>query len=378
MDAAVRLRRPLIARLTHPAKAAVGVTLTAMSRAALALVVGVPITLFAALVLPLSTHFLLYLVLVNVVVVAGLLTVLSTVTARPSPAPMASATRTKPGVLHRHQIAGAMLCAALVLFTSTGAGPRPDEIREIGEHFVIVEMGTPDRLGHDALHEILDSARQESADFWELTDRSTIEVFLYGDREEYLRFSPGSGESIGAMECLPGGARLYLYMEGASPGDAGRVDPSVARHEVAHAVMCEALGHQAFNAIPTWLHEGYARAFESSGWQGWWTQAANRITVWLEAPLMMSPEEFCGLGLPGGQTHTHGHQKTHLYGVAWEFLRYLDGAHEREILVEIGILVRDGLDVQDAIVAVTGESCEAAYAAWAGSFNGPLLGTIER
>lgn len=136
------------------------------------------------------------------------------------------------------------------------------------------------------------------ADFAVNNERPPLEVYLFAEQEDYLRFTGEKLKNTGGVY-MPGRNLLAAFLEGQG------------RDGLRRTIQHEAFHQFAFNAIsqdvPVWLNEGLAQLFEEGIWTGekfWLGQAPPRRIRQLQADLKagrivdfetflrMSPEQW--------------------------------------------------------------------------------------
>ena len=190
-------------------------------------------------------------------------------------------------------------------------------------------------------------------------DDSPVPVQLYTDVFENPSKINEHRSVAGAVRCTATGPEILLAAE-----ETGTLEPSsVPRHEIVHAMMCEALGQSLMNLIPRWFHEGTATYYENDGWRDMPNRSARRLHVWLSRDSLLEPAEFCGYfsdQLPS--------QVSMFYATAGEFVEELVQRYSPDVIPDVAFKTAETMDFERAFSDVTGSICTRIYAEWIAGF----------
>ena len=237
-------------------------------------------------------------------------------------------------------------------------------------HFRILKVVSHDQdmsFDERALKIELERAYQRISQEWANISAEVIQVHIYPDQESFLRATGLGKHTAGATSCAGNAANIHVYLED-SPNDSGlRVDPETARHETAHAVMCQVLGSTVTSQIPDWIHEGYARLAQYGAWSDWYSKSSNRLRVWLGRSGILSGERFCSFDVP---LRDESSDIGFFYATAWEFVRWLDGQEGDSFAMRINNAFEETEHPEQAISIALGQSCETSFDDWLKTFEG--------
>ena len=192
---------------------------------------------------------------------------------------------------------------------------------------------------------------------------SPISLNLFENWEDYL-VGTGRKWSGGSMVCQPTGAVIYVPLEEVVNESTETDLTQVPMHEMAHAMLCQFMGANAFYSLPIWLHEGLAQIYENESKPKRLYRVVNRLVTWFSRQTMMTPEAFCE-----GQYGDSHSEIASFYRTSMEFVRALESNHGRPKLMAIVDDVRREIAFNDSLLGNFGGTCETLYSEWLDSWR---------
>ena len=192
---------------------------------------------------------------------------------------------------------------------------------------------------------------------------SQITIQTYRDLSEY-RAALGIERSIGAVLCTLNGPIIYIPLEEESnilTEDEGSRTP---KHEMVHAVMCQALGMEKMYSIPSWFHEGMAQIYENDGPYKFIDRVLNRTFVWFLQSNLAAGRNFCT-----GPNWNSEFEVALFYETSLEFVRAMESKHGRDKLVSVIREVQHGASFPMSLRRQLGDSCYSLYSGWLESWR---------
>ena len=212
------------------------------------------------------------------------------------------------------------------------------------------------------LAELQEAYETLSGELPEPIGESQITIQTYRDLSEY-RTDIGIERSLGAVRCTLNGPIIYIPLEESNilTEDEGSRTP---KHEMVHAVMCQALGMEKMRSIPSWFHEGMAQIYENDGPYKFPDRVLNRTLVWFFQSKLAPRENFCT-----GSNWNSGFESTLFYGTSLEFVRAMESKHGRDKLVTVIREVQHGTSFPMSLRRQLGDSCYSLYSRWLESWR---------
>jgi len=197
---------------------------------------------------------------------------------------------------------------------------------------------------------------------YDVRRRSTLDVYVYRTREEFLSFCAerGLGRSVLQMR----GLYIPELYELAAWG-SGEEARHVLAHEGTHQFI--ALVTKPDHQPPQWFHEGLASYFETANWKnGTLTLGAVNFDRLAALVPMYTQGHFVPKIPLGDLLTTQDFTATH-YAEAWSFVYFLlhaYGGRNAEVLNRYFILIQQGQDPVRAFVAAFQTPLDAVDGAW--------------
>ena len=123
-------------------------------------------------------------------------------------------------------------------------------------------------------------ARRSLSQEWTIPPEAPpVSLEILQDLETYRQLREEKW-STGFVVCRESGVVIVVPVE-AESGVVSEYDRSdTPRHEMAHAMMCQVLGQEAYFSIQLWYHEGLAQFYQYDKLTNLFDRAFNRLDVW--------------------------------------------------------------------------------------------------
>ena len=261
-----------------------------------------------------------------------------------------------------------VLAAFIAAFVVIWVGVRDSQTKKKAataqREFKIEHQGAGFERGQvdQTLAELQEAYETLSGELPEPIGESQITIKTYRDLTEY-RTDLGFERSFGAVRCTLNGPIIYIPLEESNilTEDEGSRTP---KHEMVHAVMCQALGMEKMYSIPSWFHEGMAQIYENDGPYKFFDRVLNRTFVWFLQSKLAPGKNFCT-----EPTWDSGFEATLFYGTSLEFVRAMESKHGRDKLISVIQEVQQGASFPMSLRSQFGESCDGLYSKWLESWR---------
>ena len=185
-----------------------------------------------------------------------------------------------------------------------------------------------------------------------------ISIKLYPSLEEYQEQTQMDLANA-SMRCLETGPEIYAPVEGPPNPITWRSGAGAPVHEMAHALVCQALGTKRFHQIPDWFHEGTAEILRNET-QPKIIRTMNRIRVWTADDQQLPPSHQICRGNPGNLAK----ERNWFYLTATEFTRALESRKDQDILNQVILDLQAGSTFEESLRGQLGKPCEELYREW--------------